>query len=164
MFSPTCTISGLTSGYQGPGSKTVLPNKASAKIDCRLVVRQKPEDILKKIKAHFVSHGFSDIEVRPLNFLEAHRTPLSHPLVQVIKKAAELTYDGEIILQPIAAGSGPRYLFENILGLSMVSDCGSANRLSAHHAPNEHIRVDDYLDNIVHMAHVYNVFSKHSGF
>ena len=43
VFEPTCTICGLTSGYQGPGSKTVLPARASAKVDFRLVPDQTPE-------------------------------------------------------------------------------------------------------------------------
>jgi acetylornithine deacetylase/succinyl-diaminopimelate desuccinylase-like protein len=42
VFTPTCTICGLTSGYQGPGSKTVLPARASAKVDFRLVPDQHP--------------------------------------------------------------------------------------------------------------------------
>jgi acetylornithine deacetylase/succinyl-diaminopimelate desuccinylase-like protein len=42
VFSPTCTICGLTSGYQGAGSKTVLPARASAKVDFRLVPDQQP--------------------------------------------------------------------------------------------------------------------------
>ncbi|HEX8991792.1 MAG TPA: M20/M25/M40 family metallo-hydrolase, partial [Anaerolineales bacterium] len=55
VFSPTCTICGLTAGYQGPGSKTVLPAKASAKVDFRLVPNQDPDDILKKLRAHLDS-------------------------------------------------------------------------------------------------------------
>ncbi len=160
MFSPTCTIAGLTSGYQGPGSKTVLPNRASAKVDFRLVVSQRPEDILAKLKRHLEKHGFGDIEVVSHNFLEADRAPLTHPLVEIIREAAVRTYGEPIVLQPTAPGSGPRYLFHRILGLPMVSDCGSAHHNSGHHAPNENVRVRDYLDNIEHMAHVYEVFSE----
>ncbi len=160
MFSPTCTVAGLTAGYQGPGSKTVLPNRASAKIDFRLVVQQCPQDILAKLRSHLDRHGFEDIEVVSHNFLEADRTPLNHPLVEVIRRAAERTYDEPVILQPTAAGSGPRYLFRRILGLPMVSDCGSAYQGGTHHAPNENIRVSDYLDNVQHMAHVYDLFAQ----
>ncbi len=160
MFTPTCTIAGLTSGYQGPGSKTVLPNRASAKIDFRLVVRQRPEDILAKLKRHLDKHGFGDVEVISHNFLEASRAPLTHPLVGIIREAALRTYGEPVIIQPTAPGSGPRYLFDRILGLPMVSDCGSAHHRSGHHAPNENIRVKDYLDNVEHMAHVYDVFAE----
>ena len=49
-FDPTCNIAGLASGYAGEGSKTVLPAKAMAKIDFRLVPEQNPDDILKNYK------------------------------------------------------------------------------------------------------------------
>jgi acetylornithine deacetylase/succinyl-diaminopimelate desuccinylase-like protein len=58
VFQPTCTICGLTSGYQGPGSKTVLPAKASAKVDFRLVPDQTPPQVLKQLRAHLDAEGF----------------------------------------------------------------------------------------------------------
>ena len=64
VFVPTCTICGLTAGYQGPGSKTVLPARsARAKVDFRLVPDQRPEDIVAKLRAHLDAQGFDDIEV-----------------------------------------------------------------------------------------------------
>ena len=66
VFTPTCTICGLTSGYQGPGSKTVLPARASAKVDFRLVPDQDPDDIRKKLRAHLDEHGFSDVQITDL--------------------------------------------------------------------------------------------------
>ncbi len=58
VFTPTCTICGLTSGYQGEGSKTVLPAEASAKIDFRLVPDQDPARIIPLLRAHLDRHGF----------------------------------------------------------------------------------------------------------
>src|SRR5206468_8209100 len=51
VFEPTCTICGLTAGYQGPGPKTVLPARASAKLDFRLVPDQTPEQVLRGLRA-----------------------------------------------------------------------------------------------------------------
>ena len=53
---PTLEINGMTSGWQGAGTKTVLPSKASAKITCRLVANQNPEKIFELIKAHVENH------------------------------------------------------------------------------------------------------------
>ena len=59
VFEPTCTICGLTSGYQGPGSKTVLPARASAKVDFRLVPDQTPEQVLGQFARHLDAEGFA---------------------------------------------------------------------------------------------------------
>ena len=64
VFEPTCTICGLTSGYQGPGSKTVLPARASAKVDFRLVPDQTPEEVLRELRAHLDAEGFADVRDR----------------------------------------------------------------------------------------------------
>ncbi len=58
-FTPTCNLAGLVSGYTGQGSKTVLPARAMAKIDFRLVPDQDPQDILAKLKAHLRAEGLA---------------------------------------------------------------------------------------------------------
>ncbi len=58
VFEPTCTICGLTSGYQGKGSKTVQPARASAKVDFRLVPDQDPDKILELLRSHLDAEGF----------------------------------------------------------------------------------------------------------
>ena len=60
---PTVTIEGLVGGYTGPGGKTILPTKMTAKLDMRLVPDMTPEDIVPKLKAHLAKRGFGDIEV-----------------------------------------------------------------------------------------------------
>ena len=60
---PTINIEGLVGGYTGPGGKTVLPHRAVAKIDMRLVPDMTATDTLAKFKAHLAKHGFGDIEV-----------------------------------------------------------------------------------------------------
>ncbi len=60
---PTINIEGLVAGYTGPGGKTVLPHRAVAKIDIRLVPDMTTTDILAKLKAHLARHGFADLEV-----------------------------------------------------------------------------------------------------
>jgi acetylornithine deacetylase/succinyl-diaminopimelate desuccinylase-like protein len=63
LFDPTCAICGISSGYQGPGGKTVVPAAAFAKIDFRLVPDQDPDDVLGLLRQHLQVQGFGDVEV-----------------------------------------------------------------------------------------------------
>src|SRR2546428_5222290 len=63
LFLPTCNIAGVTTGYQGPGSKTVLPAEATAKLDFRLIPDQDPDDVLDQLRKHLDRHGFERVEI-----------------------------------------------------------------------------------------------------
>src|SRR3546814_8709231 len=60
---PTVNIEGLVAGYTGPGGKTILPGRAVAKLDLRLVPNQTRAEAEKKLRAHLDKHGFTDVEV-----------------------------------------------------------------------------------------------------
>ena len=60
---PTVNIEGLVAGYTGPGGKTILPGRAVAKLDLRLVPNQTRDEAVKKLRAHLDKRGFSDVEV-----------------------------------------------------------------------------------------------------
>src|SRR3977135_1425298 len=63
LFTPTCNIAGVTTGYQGPGSKTVLPAEATAKLDFRLIPNQDPADVVAQLRKHLDTHGFEKVEI-----------------------------------------------------------------------------------------------------
>src|SRR5260370_42300870 len=63
LFTPTCNVAGVTTGYQGPGSKTVLPAEATAKLDFRLIPNQHPADVAPQRHSHLDSHGFEKVEI-----------------------------------------------------------------------------------------------------
>lgn len=159
VFTPTCTICGLTSGYQGPGSKTVLPARASAKVDFRLVPDQDPDDIRQKLRAHLDEHGFSDIEITDLGGDPPARTDPDDPFIQLVAKTAEEVFEMPMQLVPLIGGSGPSHPFVHDLGLP-VATAGLGYPDTKAHAPNENIRVDLYLKHARHMARVIKEFSK----
>src|SRR5437016_6603601 len=64
MSRPTVNIEGLVGGYTGPGGKTILPHKAVAKLDLRLVPDMTAAEALAALKAHLTKRGFGDIEVK----------------------------------------------------------------------------------------------------
>lgn len=159
VFSPTCTICGLTSGYQGPGSKTVQPAFASAKVDFRLVPNQKPRDILKKLRAHLDAEGFSDVEITFLGGEPAARTDPDHPFVKLVVESAIDVYDMPMDIVPMTGGSGPNYPFVHDLRLPVVT-MGLGYPETRAHAPNENIRIDLYAQHAKHMARVIKEFAK----
>lgn len=159
VFSPTCTICGLTSGYQGPGSKTVLPKRASAKVDFRLIPDQDPKDILKKLRAHLDAHGFSDIKITDLGGDAPARTDPDDPFIKLVVDAARDVYEKPMALVPLVGGSGPSHPFVHDLGLP-VATAGLGHPDSRIHAPNENIRIDLYLKHARHMARVMKEFGK----
>jgi len=159
VFVPTCTICGLTSGYQGPGSKTVLPAKASAKVDFRLVEKQMPDDIVRKLRAHLDAQGFDDVKIQFLGGEPAARTDPDDGFVRTVVKAAEEIYEFPMEIVPMIGGSGPSYPFVHDLGLP-VATAGLGYPDTRAHAPNENIRLDLYLKHARHMARVLKEFAK----
>ncbi len=158
VFTPTCTICGLNSGYQGPGSKTVQPAKASAKVDFRLVPIQKPADILKKLRAHLDAQGFSDVEITFLGGEPAARTDPDDPFIKMVVDTSTEIYGVPMEIVPMVGGSGPSYPFVHDLGLP-VATMGLGYPDTKAHAPNENIRIDLYLLHAKHMARVIREFS-----
>ena len=159
LYSPTCNICGLISGYTGPGGKTVLPSKAIAKIDFRLVPNQDPEDIYNKLKKYLKSKGFNDIEVKLLGKLYPAKTPLNSPIVKATVNAAIKVYGKPPVIYPTMAGSGPMYLFIKKLGIP-ISSTGVGYYASRAHAPNENIRIKDFIEGMKHVAAIIHEYSK----
>ena len=144
-FAPTCNIAGLVSGYTGDGVKTVLPAKASAKIDFRLVPRQDPHDILAKLRAHLAAEGYDDMRVTALGAAEPVVTPLEAPFVQCIIKIAESFSGKRPAVMPIVGGTLPLLgALRRHVGVPGLGAPGNATYwASGAHAPNEHIRLED---------------------
>ena len=82
---PTVNIEGLVGGYTGPGGKTILPHKASAKLDLRLVPDMKATEALAALKAHFAKRGFGDIEVNMTGGYDPNSTSADSGLIQSAK-------------------------------------------------------------------------------
>ncbi|HKC19133.1 MAG TPA: M20/M25/M40 family metallo-hydrolase, partial [Candidatus Dormibacteraeota bacterium] len=78
-FTPTANIAGVGAGYQGEGSKTVIPAQARAKMDFRLVPDQDPHDILRKLRRHLNAHGFDDVKLEVLGAERPGMTDASAP-------------------------------------------------------------------------------------
>ena len=159
VFKPTCTICGLTSGYQGPGSKTVLPARASAKVDFRLVPNQMPQDVLRQLRDHLDSQGFQDIQINYLGGGPPARTDPDDPFVKLVVDTSQDAFGQKMQLVPLTGGSGPNYAFIHTLGLPVVTT-GIGYPGGNAHAPDENIRIDLYLKGAKHIARIIQAFSR----
>ncbi len=157
VFVPTCTICGLTAGYQGPGSKTVLPAQASAKVDFRLVPDQTPQEILEKLRKHLDAEGFSDVEITYLGGEAPGRTDPDHPFVKLTLDAARDAYGKEPIVMPMIGGSGPNHVFLDTLKAPIVT-AGVGYPGSQAHAPNENMVIENFVDGVKHTARIVEMF------
>lgn len=156
---PTCTICGITTGYQGAGSKTVLPAKASAKIDFRLVPNQTPEEVLKNLRAHLDAEGFADIKITYLGGEAPGRTDPDDPFIHLVVNTAKDVYGRPQQVVPMSGGSGPNHAFMHFLKVP-IAVAGMGYPGSQVHSPNENIREDLYLKASQHVARVVAEFAK----
>ena len=157
LFMPTCTICGLDSGYTGEGSKTVLPSRAMAKVDLRLVPNLQPDLALRLLREHLDRRGFTDIEMVDLGGEPPARSPVDSKVALAARRAAEIVYQQPPVVYPNMAGSGPQYYLCDHLGIPAVSSgCGYSG--SNVHAPDENIRLADYLDHIRFMGEFIRAF------
>jgi len=156
-FAPTCNIAGLVSGYTGEGSKTVLPAKAMAKIDFRLVPNQEPDDILAKLRAHLDIEGYNDIRITTFGKADPVVTPMHDPFVRRIAALAE-SFSGERpSVTPIAGGTLPLLgALRRFVGVPGLCAPGNATYwASGAHAPNEHIRLSDLARAVRFNCHMF---------
>jgi len=147
LTQPNLNIAGLTSGYQGPGMKTIIPHVARAKLDVRLVMDQDPDEIEERIRAHLKRCGFGDIEVRRLGAVPPSRTPVDHPLGQAVVRAVKQAWGRRPVIFPNLGGTIPDYLFTQVLGLPSIW-VPYAPHDEANHAPNESITIEGFINGI----------------
>lgn len=158
LFQPTCNVCGISGGYEGPGSKTVLPNRAFLKMDFRLVPDQDPAQVYDQLRRHLDAGGFEDIEIEVLGPEHPARTPMDDPLVEVIVETARQVYGVEPVVYPLTAGTGPMYELCQKFGIPSVST-GVGNAESHTHAPNENVMIEDFIQGIKHIALIMDKYA-----
>jgi acetylornithine deacetylase/succinyl-diaminopimelate desuccinylase-like protein len=139
-FSPTVNIQGLVGGYMGPGGKTMLPNRALAKLDLRLVPDMTFDAAIAALKAHLQKRGFGDIEVNVSGGYGPTQTPGDAALIRAqmtVYRRAGL----DPFLWPRNAGSYPGYLFTGD-PLKLASGHHGLGHGSGAHAPNEYYVIE----------------------
>ena len=137
---PTVNIEGLVGGYTGPGGKTVLPHRAAAKLDLRLVPDMTAAEALEALKRHLAKRGFGDIEVN----MTGGYDPTSTPADSAPVRAALTTYRKlgvEPLMMPRMAGSWPGYVFTNA-PLNLPATHFGMGHGGGAHAPDEYLVIE----------------------
>ena len=156
---PTLDCNGIWGGFTGKGAKTVLPSKASAKISCRLVPGQTPEEITDKLEAHFRKHTPDTMK---LTFTDLHGghgalVPTDSPAMKAASDAMEGVYN-ETPYMVRCGGSIPIVAdFKRILDQDTVL-MGFGLDSDAIHSPNEKFGLDRFragIDSIIRFMTLY---------
>ena len=146
MARPTVNIEGLVGGYTGPGGKTILPGKAVAKLDLRLVPDMTAAEALAAFKAHLAKKGFGDIDVNMTGGYDPTSTPAD---AAVIRAAASVYKKNGIdpVILPRLAGSWPGYVFTGE-PLRLPAGHFGLGHGSGAHAPDEYYVIESKNEKI----------------
>ncbi|MBY0120559.1 dipeptidase [Bacillus sp. S/N-304-OC-R1] len=142
---PTLEVNGIYGGFQGEGIKTVIPSEATAKITCRLVPNQDPDEIVSLLKLHIEKNKPAGVEVNISLFDKGapYVTPFDHPAIQAAGRSYEKVY-GVPTSYTRSGGSIPIVAaFDQILKLPVVL-MGFGLPDENFHAPNEHFHLENF--------------------
>ncbi|CAB3395665.1 dipeptidase [Kyrpidia spormannii] len=158
---PTLEINGIYGGFQGEGTKTVIPAEAHAKITCRLVPDQEPGEIMDLIAAHVSRHAPVGVrvEVRRFDGGRPYVAPLDHPGIQAAIPAYEAVYGTGPVFTRLGGSIPIVEEFHRILGLTAVM-MGFSLPTENNHAPNEHFDLENFKKGIQTLCVYWNELAR----
>jgi len=156
---PTLEVNGMWGGYEGPGSKTVIPAEAHAKITCRLVPDQDPDDVVGLVARHLEAHVPPGVRLKISpgdHGARAYGIPAEHFGLRAADAALNAIY-GVKPLRVRMGGTVPiSELFERHMGLHTVFFSFSTAD-EDFHAPNEFFRINRLHEGLEAWAHCWHV-------
>jgi acetylornithine deacetylase/succinyl-diaminopimelate desuccinylase-like protein len=135
---PTCDINGIWGGYTGPGSKTVIPAQASAKLSCRLVPDQDPQAVLTGLREFLDARTPPEChwEIEPHGLSPAIRLPADSPYLQAARRALEAVFQRPPLMTGMGGSIPAVEAIKRLLGMdSLLVGFGLKDDLV--HSPNE---------------------------
>ena len=147
---PTVNIQGLVAGYMGPGGKTVLPGKAEAKLECRLVPNQTFKEAEAKLRAHLIKRGFGDIEVNVSGGYDPTETAENSRIIRA-QKAVYARAGADVAISPRSPGSWPGSVFTQP-PVSLPAGAFGMGYGTGAHAPNEFFVIESSNPKVLGMV------------
>ncbi|GAA3156210.1 dipeptidase [Streptomyces virens] len=158
---PTAEVNGIGGGYQGPGSKTIVPSSAMVKLSFRLVAGQDPEQVAQAVR-DWVPGQVPDGIRHEIAFSPATRpclTPLDHPALQSVVRAMSRAFDAPVRFTR-EGGSGPAADLQDVLGAPVLF-LGISVPSDGWHAPNEKVELDLLLKGVETSAYLWGDLAEH---
>jgi acetylornithine deacetylase/succinyl-diaminopimelate desuccinylase-like protein len=154
---PTLEVNGIWGGFTGEGAKTIIPGEAHAKLSCRLVPDQDPDQVGRQVKAHLerVAPPQVDVAVTVIHAGHASLTPVDHPAVQAGLRALEKGFPGQAATFIREGGSIPVVAtFRSVLGIPTVL-LGVGLHEERAHAPNERFDLENFAGGMRSVAYLW---------
>jgi acetylornithine deacetylase/succinyl-diaminopimelate desuccinylase-like protein len=158
---PTAEVNGIGGGYQGPGSKTIVPSSALVKLSFRLVAGQDPALVEKAVRAWAEQQVPAGIRCE-ITFSGATRpclTPLDHPALKSVARAMGRAF-GKPVRFTREGGSGPAADLQDVLGAPVLF-LGISVPSDGWHAPNEKVELDLLLKGVETTAYLWGDLAEH---
>jgi acetylornithine deacetylase/succinyl-diaminopimelate desuccinylase-like protein len=154
---PTLEINGIYGGFQGAGTKTVIPSEAHAKITCRLVPNQEPQKIQQSVSAWLqqIAPPGVRVEVQLLDGSKPFLTPFHHPAIQLAAKAYEHAYGVPAVFTRMGGSIGIMEDFDRVLHIPSVL-MGFSLDNDNFHAPNEHFALENFDKGLRALCYYWN--------
>jgi len=124
------------------------------------VPNQDPEDILEKLRSHLDTQGFEDVKLKAHGMMWPVKISPEHPFVALTNQTGEEVYGKPSVMVPMVGGSSPVYAFHKPLGGIPVVRAGVRYWDNRAHAPNEHVRIQDFVNGARHIARIIVEFAK----
>jgi acetylornithine deacetylase/succinyl-diaminopimelate desuccinylase-like protein len=159
---PTLEINGLWGGYQGAGTKTVIPSEAHCKLPCRLVGDMDPDKLRSKIRKHVEDRLSPDAKItwnQDLDGSPAAVMNTDRPEFEAARQALTAEWDREAVLTGMGGSIPIAGFFKEILGLDAML-IGFAQEDDAIHSPNEKYNVESFHKGIRSWARVLDALAK----
>jgi acetylornithine deacetylase/succinyl-diaminopimelate desuccinylase-like protein len=147
---PTIEINGMWGGYQGAGSKSVIPSEAFAKITCRLVANQDPDDIREKVSQHLQSHCPRGVKLTiqgDSHGAHPYSIPSDHIGLEIAHQALQEVYQQEAFIVRMGGTLPIASSFKSLFDMDMVFFSFSTAD-EDFHAPNEFFRIQRLYDGL----------------
>lgn len=159
---PTLDVNGFTSGYSGPGSKTIIPARASAKISMRLVPNQDPDKIYKQFTKYIKAVEPNSVRIKAIRHADSlpYKAPTDNPIFKVVKQSLKETFGNNVVFQGVGGSIG----FVPVMAKALNVPCimvGFGLPTDNLHSPNESIDLDNYYQGIKAMVNFYTKLGKH---